>query len=98
MTSAFVAGCGILVMIFVTFLDVVLRIFRCSIVVAFDIVKVAGVITTACALPYTTAVKGHVAIEYFFHRLNRLGRIAVDTFARILGMVFFSSPWPRFLL
>lgn len=89
MVLAFISGCGIITMIVVTFLDVILRIFRCSLVGAFDIVKIAGAITIACALPYTTAVKGHVAIEYFFHKLTRTGRIIVDTFARILGMALF---------
>jgi TRAP-type C4-dicarboxylate transport system permease small subunit len=86
---AFISGCGIITMVLVTFLDVILRIFRCSLVGAFDIVQIAGVITTACALPYTTAVKGHVAIEYFFHKLTQTGRIVVDTFVRILGMGLF---------
>ena len=55
-----------------------------------DLVQLAGVISVACALPYTTAVKGHVAIEYFFHKLSRRGRIVVDTVARLLSMALFS--------
>ncbi|MBN2307412.1 MAG: TRAP transporter small permease, partial [Candidatus Hydrogenedentes bacterium] len=40
--------------------------------------------------PYTTAVKGHVAIEYFFLKLSRRGRIIVDTVCRSIGIVLFS--------
>ena len=54
-----------------------------------DIVKIAGGVAIACALPYTTAVKGHVAIEYFFHKLSRRGRIAVDTATRLAAMGLF---------
>lgn len=56
---------------------------------SYDLVQILGAITIACALPYTTAVKGHVAIEYFFLKLNRTGRIVVDTFARLVSIALF---------
>jgi TRAP-type C4-dicarboxylate transport system permease small subunit len=40
-------------------------------------------------LPYTTAVKGHVAVEYFFHKLGRTNRVVADTLVRLLGMGLF---------
>jgi len=83
------AGLGVLTMMLVTCLDVILRIFGSPLVGAYDIVKIAGAVTIACALPYTTAVKGHVAIEYFFQKLSRPGRIVVDTLARTLAMALF---------
>ena len=83
------AGAGLMVMVLVTAVDVVLRIFRVSLTGAYDIVKIAGAITIAAALPYTTAVKGHVAIEYFFHKLGRVGRVVVDALMRLLGMTLF---------
>ena len=84
------ASAGLMVMVVVTALDVVLRVFRVPLTGAYDIVKIAGAITIAAALPYTTAIKGHVAIEYFFHKLNRPGRIVVDALMRLLGMALFS--------
>ena len=86
----FFSGLGIVTMIVVICLDVVLRLFGSPLIGAFDIVKIAGTITIACALPYTTAVKGHVAIEYFFHKLNRTGRILVDSIARSISIALFS--------
>jgi TRAP-type C4-dicarboxylate transport system permease small subunit len=87
---AVVAGVSLMVMVLVTSAEVVLRIFRVSLTGAYDIVKMAAAITMAAALPYTTAVKGHVAIEYFFHKLGRRGRIAVDALMRAAGMALFS--------
>lgn len=87
---AIVAGVGLAVMMSVTCADVVLRIFRISLTGAYDLVKLSGAITIACALPYTTAVKGHVAIEYFFHKLSRRGRIGVDAVIRILVLGLFA--------
>ena len=82
---AYVAGASLMVMVLVTSADVVLRIFRLSLTGAYDIVKIAAAITIAAALPYTTAIKGHVAIEYFFHKLGRRGRIVVDALMRLGG-------------
>jgi TRAP-type C4-dicarboxylate transport system permease small subunit len=85
-----VAGLAVLFMMAVTCTDVVLRIFRRSLTGATDLVTMAGAAAVAFALPYTTAVKGHVAIEYFFHKLNRTGRTVVDTLMRLVAMGMFS--------
>ncbi len=89
MALAYVACASLLVMVLVTSADVVLRIFRLSLTGAYDIVKMAAAITISAALPYTTAIKGHVAIEYFFHKLGRRGRMVVDALMRLGGMALF---------
>ncbi|HSA02918.1 MAG TPA: TRAP transporter small permease subunit, partial [Candidatus Paceibacterota bacterium] len=83
------AGLGLLTMVSVTSLDVVLRLFRISLKGAYDITSIAAALTVAAALPYTTAIKGHVAIEYFFQRLGRRGRIVVDTGMRLMVIALF---------
>ncbi len=90
MALAHVAGASLLVMVLVTSAEVVLRLFRLSLTGAYDIVRIAAAITIAAALPYTTAIKGHVAIEYFFHKLGRRGRMVVDAGMRVTGMALFS--------
>ena len=87
---AAVTGVCIMGMVLITCADVVIRIFGRPIIGVFDIVRVAGAVAIACALPYTTALKGHVAIEYFFQKLNKTGRVIVDTIVRLLGMGLFS--------
>jgi len=87
---AAVAGCGVLTMMTVTCVDIILRWSNRTLTGAYDIVCVAGALTIACALPYTTAVKGHVAIEYFFLKLSRTGRVVVDTVARLLAIALFA--------
>ncbi len=86
---AALAGLGTMTMMLVTCGDVVMRMFGRTLPGAFDIVRIAGCVTIACALPYTTAVKGHVAIEYFFHKLRRPGRIVVDTLGRLMVIALF---------
>jgi TRAP-type C4-dicarboxylate transport system permease small subunit len=86
------AGLGVLTMVAVTCIDVILRLpwINRSLLGAYDIVKITGALTLAATLPYTTAVKGHVAIEYFFHKFNRRGRIVIDTIIRLMGMTLFA--------
>ena len=88
--SANIAGLGILAMIAITCLDVILRRLGSSIPGAYDLVRLAGGVTIASSLPLTTAVKGHVAIEYFFHRLGKQGRIIVDSLMRTLQLTGFA--------
>jgi TRAP-type C4-dicarboxylate transport system permease small subunit len=79
-----VSALGLAAMMAVTCLDVVLRVCGMPVKGAYDIVRVAGAVTIACALPVTTAMKGHVAIEYFFQRLSRRWRLVVDSLMRLL--------------
>ena len=85
-----VAAAGLVAMVLVTSLDVGLRVFHRSLTGAYDLVKIACALTVAAALPYTTAIKGHVAIEYFFHKFGPRGRVVVDVAMRLLGMGLFS--------
>ena len=88
---AAIAAISILAMITITAADVAMRIFRRPILGSFDMIRIAGMISIACALPYTTAVKGHVAIEFLHHKLSRIGRIVLDTFVHfsIIAMFVF---------
>lgn len=91
MAAAVISGVAILAMIGITCLDVLLRALGRPFTGSYDIVRFAGAVTIAGALPYTSAVKGHVAIEYFFHKLNRPGRIVVDTVCRLILLGLFST-------
>ena len=94
----FVSGICVFGMIGIVCTDVVLRYFDHPIKGAYDIVKIACAVTLASALPYTTAVKGHIAIEYFFHKLNHTGRIVVDSMVRLLSMGLFAFlSWRSFV-
>ncbi len=88
--TAGIAGLSLLTMMLVTCVDVVLRKFGHPLPGSYDIVKMAAGVTIACALPYTTAIKGHVAVEFFYHRLGRCSRVVADTFIRLPIMALFS--------
>ena len=87
---AYVAGGATLLMMSVTVLDIILRIFGIGITGAYDMVRACGVISVACALPYVTATKGHIAIEFFYHKCGRAGRIVLDLIFRVSALVLFA--------
>ena len=85
-----VSGAGLLVMMLVTGADVLLRRAGFPLKGAYDVVRICGAVTAACALPLTTALKGHVAIEYFFQKLSRPWRVVVDSVMRLIMIAGFS--------
>jgi TRAP-type C4-dicarboxylate transport system permease small subunit len=86
---AYIAGISIILMILVTVFDVLLRIFNIGITGTYDLVRALGVISVAFALPYVTAVKGHIAIEYFYLKCGKIGRILLDTLFRVSSLIIF---------
>lgn len=84
------AAAGVLAMAAVTCADILLRQLGHPLAGAYDLVRVAGGLTLAFALPVTTALKGHVAIEYFFLKLRRRGRLVVDALMRLLQIAAFA--------
>ena len=86
---AYAAGAAILLMTAVTVTDIVLRIFNTGITGAYDMVRACGAVAVACALPYLTAVKGHIAIEFFYHKCGHFWRVILDSVLRIVSLVIF---------
>ncbi len=94
---AAVAALAIVVMILVTCVDVVGRRLGYPLKGTYDIVELLGAIMIAGALPYTTACKGHVAIEFLLQKLSRRGRIVLDTFVRSASILMFAFLTWRFV-
>ena len=86
---ALIAGAAVLCMMGITVFDILLRLFGTGVPGAYDLVRACGVVSVACALPYLTAVKGHIAIEFFYHKSSKLGRLILDTLLRISALAIF---------
>jgi len=83
---ALAAGLAMVAMMAITTADVIMRAgFNRPLRGAYDLVKICGGLALFLALPYTTAIKGHVAVEYFFHTLRRPGRLLVDSANRLIS-------------
>jgi len=79
---AVVSAVALGAMALLTCADVAMRMAGFAFTGAYDIVGIFAVLAVAGALPLTTAMKGHVAIEFFFGKLGRRTRLAVDSVMR----------------
>jgi len=86
---AAVGGLAVIAMILVTVADIVGRRVGFPVKGAYDLVRVFGAIAMGCALPLTKAVKGHIAIEYFFQKMAHRGRAVTDTAMRLVLLALF---------
>lgn len=87
----YLSGLALLAMMFITIFDVVVRALRIRFIGAVDLVQFAGAVCVAAALPYTTAIGGHVAIEFFFHKLSHLKRLVLGSILKIMLLILFGS-------
>lgn len=87
---AVVGGLAVAALILVTVADVIGRQFGLAVKGAYDLARVLGAVAMACALPLTKAMKGHIAIEFFFHKLGPRGRTATDTLMRLVLLAIFA--------
>ena len=86
---AYIAGVSVLIMMTVTVADVIMRLFNSGITGAYDLVRACGAVSVACGLPYLTAVKGHIAIEFFYHKSGKGGRVTMDIIIRLSSILIF---------
>lgn len=87
---ALLAGISLLAIIAITSLDIILRRFGLAVRGAVDLVQILCCLSVAFALPYTTGVKGHIAVEYLFKFLGKRGKVVFDTISRCLVIALFS--------
>jgi TRAP-type C4-dicarboxylate transport system permease small subunit len=94
---AAVAALAIVTMILVTCVDVVGRRLGYPLKGTYDIVELLGAVMIAGAMPYTTAYRGHVAIEFVVQVLPHRGRVVLDLFVRSASMCMFGFLTWRFI-
>jgi len=95
---AAVSGICLLLLVAVTCVDIVLRRFDLALPGAVDLAQILGCLCVTMALPYTTAVKGHIAVEFFFRRLPRRWQFVFDICTRVLGIALFAIlAWQSFV-
>ena len=89
--AALLGALSLLLISLVTVADIVGRQFGHPVPGAYDIVRILGAVAIAAALPLSKAAKAHIAIEYFFQKLRRPGRVLVDTLSRVCLLALFAG-------
>ncbi len=89
-----IAGIVLLIMMAITFADVVLRFFGKPVVGAYEIVAFLGVAVTGFALPRASLMKAQVYVDLVIDRLSPRPRKTLQIITRVLVFVmFFIAAW-----
>lgn len=76
-------------MMLLTVVDVFGRLFGAPIPGTFEIIGFTGAAVIAFALPYTSVMKGHIAVEILVERLPWLARVVINAVNAFVSMVLF---------
>lgn len=85
-----IAGIALVSSMFLTVLDVFLRIFKRPIVGTYELVGLLGAIVIGFAMPQTSRVRGHVVMDFLTDRVPALLKSILHVFTRLLGIVTFA--------
>lgn len=84
-----ISALALLFIVGVVMLDVMGRFLGKGVRGSMDYIRLASAVVLGGALPYTTAVKGHIAIEFLFRRIGKTLKIVIDTISRLLMLLLF---------
>ena len=83
------AGIVLFLMMMLTVVDVVLRMFGTALLGTYELVAVAGAIVVGFAVPNTSMDRGHVCVDFLVEGWSPVIRNTVFVFTRILGICLF---------
>jgi TRAP-type C4-dicarboxylate transport system permease small subunit len=76
-------------MLLFTLLDVIMRAFGRPIVGDYEVISFLGAVVIGFAIPYTSLLKAHVAVDFLIEKLPKTAGEAMQVATRILGMALF---------
>jgi TRAP-type C4-dicarboxylate transport system permease small subunit len=85
----FIAAAAVVAMMLLTCADVILRLFRHPIPGAYEIVSFLGVVAASFAMAYTTAERGHVAVDLVVRLFPKKVQSIVESIVSLLGIILF---------
>ena len=84
-----VASVSVIIMMFLTCADVILRYFRCPIPGTYEMVGLLGSIFVSFSLAKTSLDNGHIAVDFFFQKLPMPARRVIESTNILISTVLF---------
>jgi len=84
-----ISAAALIVMMLLTTLDVVLRLFKSSVPGTYEIIGLMGAIVTSFALGYTSVEKGHIAVDILVMRFSPKAQALIGAANAIIAAVLF---------
>jgi TRAP-type C4-dicarboxylate transport system permease small subunit len=84
-----ISGLTLAFMLLFTLLDVIMRAFGRPIVGDYEVISFLGAVVVGFAIPYTSLLKGHVAVDFLIEKVPKNVGDVMQVATRILGMALF---------
>lgn len=86
----YISGAAILLMMLITCIDVVLRLFRYALPGTFELVGFCSAITISFALAHTTIQKGHISVDFIVKLFPKKLQTLIEIITTLLCLYFYS--------
>ena len=86
---SWIAGVVLAFMLTLTVTDVILRAFRRPILGTYEIISYCGAVVIGFSLPYTSLLKGHVAVEFLLEKLSAKASGRMQLCTRVVSILTF---------
>jgi TRAP-type C4-dicarboxylate transport system permease small subunit len=87
--SSCLAGVVLAFMLTLTVTDVILRAFRRPILGTYEIISYCGAVVIGFSLPYTSFLKGHVAVDILLAKLSQKASRRMQVVTRLVSILLF---------
>jgi TRAP-type C4-dicarboxylate transport system permease small subunit len=84
-----IAAAALLIMMVLTTLDVLLRLFKSSIPGTYEIIGLLGAVVASFALGYTSVEKGHIAVDFLIIRFSPKAQALIGAINGLIAAVLF---------
>jgi TRAP-type C4-dicarboxylate transport system permease small subunit len=93
-----ISAAALIIMMLLTTLDVILRLFKSSVPGTYEIIGLLGAVVTSFALGYTSVEKGHIAVDFLVMRFSPKSQALIGAVnAIIASMLFALITWQSLL-
>jgi len=93
-----ISAAALIIMMLLTTLDVILRVFKSSVPGTYEIIGLLGALVTSFSLGYTSVEKGHIAVDFLVMRFSPKAQALIGaTNALIAAVLFGIITWQSLL-
>lgn len=84
-----ISAAALIIMMLLTTLDVILRLFKSSVPGTYEIIGLLGALVTSFALGYTSVEKGHIAVDFLVMRFSPKAQALIGVANAMIAAVLF---------
>jgi TRAP-type C4-dicarboxylate transport system permease small subunit len=84
-----ISSAALIVMMLLTTLDVILRLFKSSVPGTYEIIGLLGALVTSFALGYTSVEKGHIAVDFLVMRFSPTAQALIGSVNALIAALLF---------